>query len=448
MTAKVLQKVESTDAGVKEMRSDFSSMSQLVDSHTTSIKQIEQQLGQLSTSLNQRKNESLPSYTIQNPKKDGHCMAIATRSGKVLTDPTFACTKHEQVLEQPGRDEAETIQVDDSEDIQHKAQPARRKEKEVKENLPLPQIPRPPHPFPQRLRKNDEDGKFTKFITMLKHLSVNISLVEALEQMPGYAKFMKDLVTKKRVVSLDFSNDNHHCNVIATRSLVQKKEDPGAFIIPCTIGSIKFAKALCDLGTSINLMPLAIYKKLGLGVPRPTAMRLMMADRLVKWPMEVFCDVLVKVDTFIFLADFVILDCEVDFEVPIILGRPFLVTGIALVDVERGELKFKINKDEVKFNICRSMKQPNDMNVVSAIEVVADEEMRVPIEERMAVETLAAVLMNFDVDFKFDYVETVNALQGIGSQSYAPKKLDLDLKNRPSPPEKPSIKEPPVLELK
>ena len=73
-----------------------------------------------------------------------------------------------------------------------------------------------------------------------------------------------------------------HCSVIATRSLVQKKEDPGAFTIPFTIGLLHFAKALCDLGASINLMPLSIYKKLGLGDPKPTAMRLLMADRTVK----------------------------------------------------------------------------------------------------------------------------------------------------------------------
>ena len=83
------------------------------------------------------------------------------------------------------------------------------------------------------------------------------------------------------------------------------------------------------------MMLLAIYKKLGLGVPKPTAMRLMMANRSIKRPVGILCDVLVKVDTFIFLVDFVILDCEVDFKVPIILGRPFLATGRALVDVER-----------------------------------------------------------------------------------------------------------------
>ncbi|XP_049397296.1 uncharacterized protein LOC125861441 [Solanum stenotomum] len=302
--------------------------------------------------------------------------------------------------------------------------------------------------FPQRLKNKAEDGKFTKFITILKQLLVNIPLVEALEQMPGYAKFMKDLVTKKRAVSHDFSNDVHHCSAIATRYLVQQKEDPGALTIPCTIGLIKFAKALCDLGASINLMPLPIYKKLGLGVPKPTSMRLMMADRSVKRPVGIMCDVLVKVDTFIFPSDLVILDCEVDFEVPIILGRPFLATERALVDIERGELKFRLNTYEVWFNSCWSMKQPRDMNVISAIEMVTDEDMRVPIEERMVVETLTAVLMNFDVDFLSNYIETVNALQGMGAHSYAPKKLDLDLKNRPSPPAKPSIEEAPVLELK
>ncbi|KAK4707307.1 hypothetical protein R3W88_033154 [Solanum pinnatisectum] len=101
-----------------------------------------------------------------------------------------------------------------------------------------------------------------------------------------------------------------------------------------------FAKALCDLGASINLTPLLIYKKLGLGAPKPTVMRLLMADRIVKKPIGVLQDVLVKVGSSIFPADFVILDCEVDFEVPVILWRSFLATGHALVDMERGQMKF------------------------------------------------------------------------------------------------------------
>ena len=147
--------------------------------------------------------------------------------------------------------------------------------------------------------KKTEDGKYRCFITMLKQLYVNVPLVEALEQMPGYAKFMKDLVTKKRSVTFEDDYRMQHCSAISTRSLAQKKEDPGAFTIPCTVGSVHFAKALRDLGESINLMPLSIYKKLGLGDPNPTMMRLLMADRTVKRPLGILHDVLVKVDFFI-----------------------------------------------------------------------------------------------------------------------------------------------------
>ncbi|XP_049399833.1 uncharacterized protein LOC125863904 [Solanum stenotomum] len=165
--------------------------------------------------------------------------------------------------------------------------------------------------------------------------------------MPGYAKFMKDLVTKKRAVSFENDERLQHCSAISTRSLVQHKEDPRDLTIPCTIGKMLFAKSLCDLGARINLMPLSIYKKLGLGVPKPTAMCLLMANRTLKKPIGVLQDILVKVGTFIFPTDFVILDCEVDFDVPIILGRPFLATGCALVDIEKGQMKFRLNKKEV-----------------------------------------------------------------------------------------------------
>ena len=101
-----------------------------------------------------------------------------------------------------------------------------------------------------------------------------------------------------------------HCSAIATKSLVQKKEDPSAFIIPSTVESLHFAKALCDMGASINLMTLSIYKKLDLGDPKPTAMRLLMANRTVNRCIGILHDVLVKVESFILLAEFFILDCE------------------------------------------------------------------------------------------------------------------------------------------
>ena len=114
-------------------------------------------------------------------------------------------------------------------------------------------------------------------------------------------------------------------------------------------------------------MPLSIYKKLGLGDPKPTAMRLLMADRTVKKPIGILHEVLVKVESFIFPSDFVILDYEVDFEVPSILGRPFLATGRALVDMEKGQMTFRLNNEEATFNICRSMRQSGELQSVFAI---------------------------------------------------------------------------------
>ena len=114
-------------------------------------------------------------------------------------------------------------------------------------------------------------------------------------------------------------------------------------------------------------MTLSIYKKLGLDDPKPTTMRLLMADRTMKRPIGILHDVLVKVESFIFPADFVILDCEVDFEVPIILGRPFLATGRALVDMEKGQMTFRLNNEEATFNICRSMRQSGERQSISVV---------------------------------------------------------------------------------
>ncbi|XP_070009987.1 uncharacterized protein [Nicotiana sylvestris] len=115
--------------------------------------------------------------------------------------------------------------------------------------------------------------------------------------------------------------------------MAPKLEDPGAFTIPCTIGSTNFAKALCYLGASINLMPYSVFKTLGIDLPRATSIRLQMVDRMMKRSLGIIDYVLFGVDKFILPADFMILDCEVDYEVPIILGRPFLATRKALVNV-------------------------------------------------------------------------------------------------------------------
>ncbi|XP_049378056.1 uncharacterized protein LOC125842788 [Solanum stenotomum] len=295
---KMMKRFYTTDQNVKEIRTELSEIAWQV-----------------------------PSNTIQNSKNDGHFMAITTCGGK-------------QIIDSPMPSDVEKVAEndDDENEVTGESKNATEKEGEITQKV-IPMQRTPPH-FPQRLVQKTEEGKYRRFITILKPFSINVPLIESLKKMHGYAKFMKDLVTKKRVVSFENDKRLQHCSAISTRSLVQKKEDPGAFTIPCTIGKMHIAKGLCDLGAIINLIPLLIYNKLGLGDPKPSTMRLLMADRTVKKPIGVIQNVLVKVGSFIFSTDFVILDCEVDFEVPIILGRPFLATGHALVDMERGQMKF------------------------------------------------------------------------------------------------------------
>ena len=166
-------------------------------------------MAQLSKTLNTRQPGTLPSNTVQNLKNDGHCMEITTHGGKQTIDPPMP-SNEEKVI----KDNDKVVEVSGA------VEDNSGKDAEVTTKV-IP-MPRPPI-FPQRLVKNTEDGKYRRFITMLKHLSINVPLVEALEKMPGYAKFMKDLVTKKRSVTFEDDDRMQNCSAIATRSLVQKK---------------------------------------------------------------------------------------------------------------------------------------------------------------------------------------------------------------------------------
>ncbi|XP_070014900.1 uncharacterized protein [Nicotiana sylvestris] len=259
------------------------------------------------------------------------------------------------------------IDIEDNvEETQEEVNPSREHIVDILESVaPKAKAPMPRSPplYPQRLSNHNSKNQFKKLIDMMKSMSINVPLVEALEQMPGYAKFMKELVTKKRSMNCETIKMTHQMSAIV-HSMTPKLEDLDAFIIPCTIGSTDFAKALYDLGR----------------------------------PLDIIDDVLVRVDKFILPADFVILYCEVDYEVPIILGRPFLATGKALVDVEAGELTFRMGDEKVVFHVCKSMRQPNSNEVCSFVDLVTD----TIIDDASATinieDTLEAVLLNLDDD--------------------------------------------------
>ncbi|XP_024989181.1 uncharacterized protein LOC112523736 [Cynara cardunculus var. scolymus] len=192
-------------------------------------------------------------------------------------------------------------------------------------------------PFPGRMKAKNVDVQFKKFLDIFKQLHISIPLVEALEQMPSYVKFLKDILNKKRRLSeFDTVSLTNECSTLPTCKIPPKLKDSGSFTIPCSIGGKEVGHAWCDLGASINLMPLSIFNKLGIGEVRPTTVTLQLADRSLAYPKGKIEDILVKVNKFIFPADFLVLDYEADRNVPIILGRLFLVTGKTLIDVQKG----------------------------------------------------------------------------------------------------------------
>ena len=194
---------------------------------------------------------------------------------------------------------------------------------------------------------------------VFKKLHINISFANALEHMPIYVKFMKDILSRKiRLSEFEIVNLTKECSAILKRKLPQKLKDPGSFTNPCKIVNSIFERALCDLGASINLMPLSIFRQLRLSEARPTTVTLQLADRSLKHSRGVIEDVLVKVDKFIFPADFIVLDMEEDKEIPIIWGRPFLATGRAMIDVRKGELKLRVQDDEVRFSVFNVVRHP------------------------------------------------------------------------------------------
>ncbi|XP_016168604.1 uncharacterized protein LOC107611163 [Arachis ipaensis] len=135
-------------------------------------------------------------------------------------------------------------------------------------------------------------------------------------------------------------------------------KDPGSFQIPCIIGDINIEKASCDLGVSINLMSLAMMKRMTIEEAKPTRMELQLADRTFKFSNGVVEVLLVKVGKFIFPADFVVLDMEEEANTLIILGRPFLATAGAIINIQKGELVLRLHEEKMVFNVFKVMSYP------------------------------------------------------------------------------------------
>jgi len=193
---------------------------------------------------------------------------------------------------------------------------------------------------------------------VFKQVKINLPLLDAIKQVPAYAKFLKYLYTQKRWTRADTPKKvflAEQVSSILQHNLPPKFKDPGAPTIPCIIGDHMIDKALLDLGAGVNLLPYSIYFQLGLGELKPTPIILQLADWSIKKPQGVIGDVIIQVDTFYFPVDFIVLDTESVANptkiIPVIIGCPFLATANANINCRTRIMKIRFGNLKVKLNI-------------------------------------------------------------------------------------------------
>ncbi|CAN6542461.1 unnamed protein product [Malus baccata var. baccata] len=220
--------------------------------------------------------------------------------------------------------------------------------------------------------KNEEEEK--DVLETFRKVQVNIPLLDAIKQIPKYAKFLKKLyTTRKRIREKEVVHVSENVSAMLQRKLPPKCKDPGSFTIPCVIGNTRFEHAMLDLGASINVMPYSVYASMNLGKLKNDGVIIQLADRSNAYPKGVLEDVLVQVDHLIFPADFYVLDMEDSTHSPsspLLLGRPFMKTAQTKIDVAKGAVTMAFGGDMINFKIPESIENTNDVRSCCAINVI------------------------------------------------------------------------------
>ncbi|XP_074297309.1 uncharacterized protein LOC141628018 [Silene latifolia] len=272
-------------------------------------------------------------------------------------------------------------------------------------------------PFPGRLKNTKVEQQFVKFLEVVKNLQVTVPFTELITQVPSYAKFMKDILTRKKtfneVETIAFTEE---CSALLQSKSPPKLKDPGNFSIPCTIGTHVIDRALCDLGASVSVMPYSVCEKLNMGHLKVTNVTLQMADRTVKRPLGVLEDVPVKIGKFFMPVDFIghltleVGDDRVTFNLASTLAKPMIEDTCYVVDIV----------DESMFDYWTGSLLGDPLEALIALDDFAE-------DEQVDYETMKASLKGRV--FTIEKGETVNAIM---ETSYAVEVKKPELKPLPS----------------
>ncbi|GJZ02590.1 reverse transcriptase domain-containing protein [Tanacetum coccineum] len=237
-------------------------------------------------------------------------------------------------------------------------------------------------PYPSRVNKEKirekDDLLALKFMEIFRISHFELSFADALLHMPKFAPMFRKLLNNKdKILELTKTPVNENCSAVILKTFPEKLGDPGRFLIPCDFPELDECLALADLGASINLMPLSVFEKLNLQGLTKTKMILELADRSTSTPTGIAENVFVKVGTFYFPADFVVVDYDADPRVPLILGRPFLRTARALIDVHGEEMTLRHDNQSVTFKVGDtknfSYNAMESVNKINLIDIACEE---------------------------------------------------------------------------
>ncbi|GJV50335.1 reverse transcriptase domain-containing protein [Tanacetum coccineum] len=349
--------VKANDAVMQNMQNQMTNITDLLTKIINS--------NQASTSS----SGSLPSNTIANPK--GELKAITTRSGVSYDGP--------QIL--PPVVEVETEVTKDTVLPNGSTKDVQPPIVQVDEPVVMPRT-KATLPYPSRVNKEKirekDDLLALKFMEIFRNLHFELSFADALLHMPKFAPMFRKLLNNKdKILELTKTPVNENCSAVILKTFPKKLGDPGRFLIPCDFPELDECLALADLGASINLMPLSVFEKLNLQRLTKTRMILELADRSISTPTGIAEDVFVKVGTFYFPADFVVVDYDADPRVPLILGRPFLRTARALIDVHGEEMTLRHDDQSVTFKVGDtknfSYNAMESVNKVDFIDIACEE---------------------------------------------------------------------------
>ncbi|GJW09234.1 reverse transcriptase domain-containing protein [Tanacetum coccineum] len=327
-----------------EFKSSFTNQFSSIQTKTNKLENQNNQIMNMLTNLTiQRQSPSgsgsLPSNTVANPR--GELKAITTRSGVYYDGPTIPPTSSllPKVVEREPEATKDKVQTTSNTHVQPSV---------VQVLIPEPDVAPKPNPKP--------------FADALLHIPKSASMFKSL------------LNNKEKLFELANTPLNENCLAVLLKKLPKKLGDPDKFLIPCDFPELDECLALADLGASINLMPLSVCKKLSLSELTPTRMTLELANRPVAYPVGIVEDVLVKVGKFTFQTDFVVVDYDVDPCVPFILGRPFLGTACALVDVYGEELILRDGNKQLIFYAESTSKHPHkhgneSINMINFVDI-------------------------------------------------------------------------------